>query len=123
MTETSHPHRLFHLVPDGSWSTPSSYEPASLATDGFVHCSFADQLVDSANRHYPDADELIAVEIDATALDVPLEIEDTMGHGEPFPHIYGAVPAAAITTTHDLERSAIEPHEWTWPRRRGGSTR
>ena len=55
---------LFHLVEAGGWPASGLYQPDSLASQGFVHLSYAEQVEDSANRFYADAAALDVVEID-----------------------------------------------------------
>jgi uncharacterized protein (DUF952 family) len=95
---------LFHLVPPQQWPSAGWYEPASLATEGFVHLSFADQVAGSANRHYADAGELVAVELDPAALTGEIRIEDSYGRGTAFPHVYAPVPVSAAVAVHPLAR-------------------
>ena len=88
---------LFHLVDPAAWAS-GDYQPDT--GDGFVHYSFADQVAATANRHYPDAVELAAVEIDPMLLDCEIRIE----HG--FPHGYGPLPADAAVQVHPVQREA-----------------
>jgi uncharacterized protein (DUF952 family)/lysophospholipase L1-like esterase len=97
---------LFHLVAPADWPAAGTYRPPSLAGEGFVHLSFADQVTGSANRHYPDAPELIVVEFDPEALDVEIRVEDSYGSGASFPHAYGPLPVSAAVATHSLARTA-----------------
>ncbi len=96
---------LFHLVDPGVWeSVVHEYRPESLALEGFVHCSFAGQVADAANRHYPDVPALVAVELDPTGLDAEVIVEDSYGSGTAFPHVYGPVPVAAAVAVHPMRR-------------------
>jgi uncharacterized protein (DUF952 family)/lysophospholipase L1-like esterase len=95
---------LFHLVAPGDWPATGWYAPPSLAAEGFVHLSFADQVAGSANRHYGDAAELAAVELDPAALPARIAVEDSYGGGTAFPHVYGPVPAGAAVAVHPLDR-------------------
>jgi uncharacterized protein (DUF952 family) len=74
-----------------------------LATEGFIHCSHADQVARSANRHYGDADELLAVCLDADRLGPALRVEPSQG-GELYPHIYGPIPPDAVAGVRPLCR-------------------
>ena len=95
---------VFHLVPPEQWPAAGWYRPASLATEGFVHLSFADQLLGSANRHFAGADALVAVELDPLAVGADIRIEDSYGSGAAFPHAYGALPVSAALKRHPLRR-------------------
>jgi len=97
---------VFHLVPPEQWPAAGWYRPASLAAEGFVHLSFADQLLGSANRHFADAETLVAVELDPVAVGAEIRTEDSYGSGTAFPHAYGAVPVSAAVQQHPLRRDA-----------------
>ena len=90
---------LFHLVDGPTWRAAvvtGEYRPASLADEGFVHFSFADQVAQTARRHYPDVPELLSLEVDPELLTAPVVVEDLTGSGEAFPHVYGIVPVRAV---------------------------
>lgn len=112
---------LFHLVEAQDWPPDGDYRPASLATEGFVHFSFAEQVAASANRHFAQAPELVAVEVDPEKLDVPIRVEDTYGSGTAHPHAYGAVPVAAAVAMHPLHRDTTG--RWVFSRAGDGRDR
>jgi uncharacterized protein (DUF952 family)/lysophospholipase L1-like esterase len=95
---------LYHIVAPDEWPRAGHYAPASLAGQGFVHFSFADQVDGVANALYADARELVVVELDPMALGVEIRIEDSYGAGVSFPHGYGPVPVAAARAVHPLTR-------------------
>lgn len=48
-------------------------------------------------RHFSGVDELLALRLDPDRLgDVHMVEEDTAGSGQAFPHVYGAIPVAAV---------------------------
>jgi uncharacterized protein (DUF952 family) len=63
--------------------------------DGFVHLSAADQLAETANRHFRGRDDLVLVAVDAEALGAALRYEPSRG-GALFPHLYGDLPLSAV---------------------------
>lgn len=69
----------------------------SLATEGFIHCSFPHQVRGVAAAFYADIEELVLLTIDPLLLDAEVRVEDTTGGGKDFPHIYGPLPVAAVT--------------------------
>lgn len=95
---------LHHVAIRDEWDavTDTSYRPAGLATEGFVHCSTAEQLPATLARHYPGRDDLVLLTLDVGALTSDLVWEDTSGRGEDFPHVYGPIPLAAIVGVEDL---------------------
>ncbi|SHH03169.1 Uncharacterized conserved protein, DUF952 family [Jatrophihabitans endophyticus] len=107
--------RLFHLVTPVAWAeavAAGSYAPSSLATEGFVHFSFADQVGGTANLLYRDVAELVVVEIDPERTGAELRVEDSYGTGTQFPHLYGPVPVAAAVAVHPIARD--EAGDWTF---------
>jgi uncharacterized protein (DUF952 family) len=114
--------RIFHIVAPDVWAaavTSGVYEPASIAAEGFVHFSLADQVAGTANLLYRDLSELIVIEVDPARVGAELVVEDSYGSGTEFPHIYGAIPADAAVATHPLERDA--GGDWTFTPAPGGA--
>jgi uncharacterized protein (DUF952 family) len=62
----------------------------SLEEEGFIHCSFADQVADTARRFYAGRDDVLLLTIDPDS--VPSEVKVEGG----FPHIYGPLPRDAV---------------------------
>jgi uncharacterized protein (DUF952 family) len=94
---------LFHLLLHEAWSrlgTATSYEPPSLATDGFIHLSTADQVLRTAERYFAGRTDLMVLAIDPSRLDAPLRYEEA--HGDLFPHLYGPLPVQAVVSAEPL---------------------
>jgi uncharacterized protein (DUF952 family) len=84
---------LFHIATPSEWATALSdgvLAPSSLAAEGFVHCSTADQLDDTIARHFGAADVLVLLRLRDGAVDDALRWEESRS-GEPFPHVYRAI--------------------------------
>lgn len=79
--------------------------PPSLGAEGFVHASFRDQVVGVADRFFAGRDDLVLVELDPAEAG-RIVVETPPGEADAFPHVYGAIPAAAIRAVHDLPRRA-----------------
>jgi uncharacterized protein (DUF952 family) len=111
---------IYHLIRAGSWNSTakSPYSAKSLVVEGFIHCSFSNQLARSANRYFADEPELFALEIDADRLSSPFVCEDG-GKGELFPHVYGPIDRGAIVAIRQLTRDASA--KWIWPNDEAGS--
>jgi uncharacterized protein (DUF952 family) len=121
MADSAAPASLFHIVDERSWRAARAsgwYRPASLSSEGFIHLSYAHQVLSSANRHYrdyPDPGDLIVVEFAAGQLGAPVVVEDLLHRGEAFPHAYGPICAAAQLTVHRLAKMAGSgPCVFTW---------
>jgi len=98
---------VYHLVTPAAWeqAPADDYRAASLATEGFIHCSYAGQVAGSANRFYAGADELLVLAIDPQRLSQALRAEPA-GSGELFPHIYGPINRSAVVAVRSLQRGA-----------------
>ncbi len=89
---------IYHIVLPDVWAEVkdrSFYESESLETEGFIHCSYADQLDDVLERYYSDAVEVVVLGIDANKLTSPL-VSEPSTNDEPYPHIYGPINSDAI---------------------------
>lgn len=88
----------YHLVPADVWAAadPSlPYAAASLATEGFIHCTDGmTEMVATANRHYhQDRRAFLVLTIDLEATGSPWRIEDEQAI---YPHVFGAIDLAAV---------------------------
>lgn len=64
--------------------------------DGFIHFSTAEQVKETATRHFAGADGLVLVAVDSDRLGSALRYEPSRG-GALFPHLYAPLdPAAAL---------------------------
>jgi uncharacterized protein (DUF952 family) len=78
------------------------YEPEAFAREGFIHCSYAHQVLPVANRIFRGRPDLVVLEIDPSALGCPLVEENLEGGTELFPHIYGRLKMGAVIRIHDF---------------------
>ena len=72
----------------------SAGAPVDLA-DGFIHFSTADQVAETARRHFAGATDLILAAFDAEALGPALLWEPSRG-GALFPHLYAPLRRADV---------------------------
>ena len=97
------PDALYHLASATEWAdyqVRGTIDPASIAAEGFVHCSYGRQVAGTVAKHFGDATDLLALEIDPAKLgDVELVDEDSYGSGQAFPHVYGPIAAAVVSGT------------------------
>ncbi len=98
---------IYHLVSRRFWEKDADqpYRADSLASEGFIHCSFAEQLAWVANGFYADASDLLLLHIDPDRLTGPVR-EEPCDTGEIFPHIYGPLNRDAVVKVQTLERGA-----------------
>jgi uncharacterized protein (DUF952 family) len=78
--------------------------PVDLA-DGYIHFSTPEQLRETAAKHFAGVADLVLVGVDADALGAALRFEPSRG-GALFPHLYGALPMAAVRSVTPLPLSA-----------------
>jgi uncharacterized protein (DUF952 family) len=96
---------LYHLVSRGEFEAATAagpYRPAAFEREGFVHCSYLRQLAAVANRIFTGRKDLVVLEIDPAQLDCRLVDENLEGGIERYPHVYGAIPVAAIRRVVDF---------------------
>jgi uncharacterized protein (DUF952 family) len=98
---------IYHITSRTSWldaKKNGAYTADSLATQGFIHCSKADQIVCVANTWYSGQRGLVLLEIDETRLKPEVRWEPgTDKADELFPHIYGPLNVDAVTHVHDFD--------------------
>lgn len=76
----------------------------TLEQEGFIHCSRPEQVEPTLRRFYDDVSEpLVLLTVDTSRLGTPVVDEEVPG-GEVFPHVYGPIPAAAVTAAVPLRR-------------------
>lgn len=99
---------VFHIVPESQWQAAVSagtYRPPSLAAEGFIHFSYADQVAATANRYYRDQDGLVVVAVDLTGVPGEVRVETSPATGESYPHLYDALPTSHALTVYPLRRN------------------
>jgi uncharacterized protein (DUF952 family) len=97
---------IFHIVTPERWegfSSHDSYVADSLTTEGFIHCSFENQLEGVIGRYYSNASELLILEIDSELLTSTL-VEEASTNGEIYPHIYGPINKDSIVNVREWKR-------------------
>lgn len=89
---------LYHITARSHWQQAQqagAYQADSLATEGFIHCSYADQVVWVANQFYRASEDLVLLQIDPAHLTAPWQ-DDEIETGAKFPHVYGAINVGAV---------------------------
>ena len=93
----SSPEPIFHITTASEWAVASeagSYAAPSLADEGFIHTSTAQQVPGTAARYYAEVDDLVLLQIDPDR--VAAEIRWEPSHDELYPHIYGRLEVSAV---------------------------
>ena len=104
---------IYKIVPSTLWrnaQASGTFEgaPVDLA-DGFIHFSTADQVQETARRHFAGQDDLLLIAIDGEALGEALVYETSRG-GALFPHLYGPLPLSAVLSEQPLALSPDGSH-------------
>ena len=97
---------IYHIVTPEIWEKfkdKHEYEAESLTTEGFIHCSYQNQLDEVLHRYYNDADEVLVLHINPHFLKADLFAEPSTAR-EIYPHIYGRINKSAIV---DIEERKI----------------
>jgi glutathione S-transferase len=113
--------RVFHVALPDDWAQAQrdgqytvSTRGRSLAEEGFIHCSFADQVEGIATRYYADLDELVLLTIDPAGLTSELVVEEPFpGAPQRYPHVYTPIPVTAVVATTEWHREPGQP--WVSP--------
>jgi uncharacterized protein (DUF952 family) len=71
--------------------------------DGLIHFSTAEQLRETAEKHFAAERAVILAIVDADALGEHLKWEISRG-GAQFPHLYASLPLKAVARTTRLSR-------------------
>ena len=69
--------------------------------DGYIHFSTAAQAPETAAKWFAGCEDLVLVAVEADALGPALRWEPSRG-GALFPHLYGALPLAAVAWARPL---------------------
>ena len=90
---------IYKICPEALWREAEKagrFEgaPVDLA-DGFIHFSTADQVAETAAKHFAGQSGLLLIAIDGQRLGDALKYEPSRG-GALFPHLYGALDLAAV---------------------------
>ena len=109
--------RLYHITSEREAreaAQTGKYTPAAFEREGFIHCSYAHQVLATLNRIFRGRTDLVVLEIDPELLGCKVVDENLEGGAELFPHIYGRLPMSAVVNVHALPTDAPEFRE---PRR------
>jgi uncharacterized protein (DUF952 family) len=77
--------------------------------DGFIHFSTADQVIETAQKHFFGQRDLVLLSVDAATLGDRLKWEPSRG-GALFPHLYGELSTTAVHHVDPLSLDAQGRH-------------
>lgn len=96
---------IYHITTAAAWEKSQlegAYIADSLATEGFIHCSTADQVAGVLDRYYKGQTGLVKLTIDKSKVTSPLIFELATSINEVFPHIHGPINLSAIINTESI---------------------
>ncbi len=67
----------------------------TLVEEGFIHCSYTDQVEGTLERFYGDLDDVVVLTLDPERLDAEV-IDEPAEDGTLFPHVYGPLTVGAV---------------------------
>lgn len=71
--------------------------------DGYIHLSTQAQLTETVDKHFAGQSDLWVAAVDLDAMGEAVKWEASRG-GQLFPHLYAALPLAAVFAYSPLER-------------------
>ena len=100
---------IYHLTFADDWDaaiTVGSYRISgrgmTLESEGFLHFSYLGQLAGVAQRFWRNPERaVVLLTVDPALLDDPVVAENT-GGAELFPHLYAALPVAAVVAVTEI---------------------
>lgn len=101
-----HRRMVYHILPQDDWlkaQSDGAYQPSSLAAEGFIHCSYIDQVLRSAHAYFKGHTDLVLLWIASEKVSAEIRDEDLAGEGMCFPHIYGPLNLDAVVHVADLD--------------------
>ena len=96
---------IYHITTGPEWQKAQEqghYESASLAEEGFIHCSEERQLSGVLERYYAGRAGLLKLSIETSKLTSPLYYDWSPSIEDTFPHIYGPVNLDAVIATEKI---------------------
>lgn len=91
--------RIYKILPRADWEAAraaGTFAGSAIdRADGFIHLSTADQVAETARRHFRGQADLLLLTVDSDAIGSRLKWEPSRG-GALFPHCYGELPISAV---------------------------
>lgn len=96
---------IYKITPEAPWreaERAGRFDGAPVdLRDGFIHFSTAEQVRETAARHFAGAEGLLLVSVDPAAFGTALRYEPSRG-GAFFPHLYAPLPMSAVRRVEPL---------------------
>lgn len=105
MSEPTENQIIYHMCREAEWRDAEAHGryvgSSQDVADGFIHFSTAQQVRESAAKHRSGQTGLLLLTVNASSLGPELKWESSRG-GALFPHLYGALPVAAVIRADPL---------------------
>jgi uncharacterized protein (DUF952 family) len=95
---------IYHVTTKEAWTRAQEkgfYTAPSLETEGFIHCSKAEQVAGVLQRYFAGKQDLAKLTIDTDKLTSPLQYDLSPSVNEEFPHVYGPINLNAVTVLEE----------------------
>lgn len=106
---------IYKILPAATWSEANEiglFRGSVIdLSDGFIHFSGADQVVETAAKHFAGQRDLLLLYVDVKSLGDGLKWETSRG-GALFPHLYGAMALTAVTRVEPLPLGPNGAHKF-----------
>ncbi len=96
---------IYHITTKEEWiiaQVNDYYETPSLAMEGFIHCSTANQVQDVLERYFAGKTNLVKLVIATDLLSNELKCELAPSVNEEFPHVFGTLNLDAVVEVVEL---------------------
>ena len=98
---------ILHITGREAWSRAAgAYRTEMLPTEGFIHCSTTEQVIQVANTRFRGQRGLVLLSIDTNKVRAAIRYENLEGGQQLFPHIYGEINADAVVSVTAFEPGA-----------------
>jgi len=96
---------IYHITTHKEWNEAmktGQLVAASLALEGFIHCSTKEQVDGVLNRYFKGKTDLVKLTIDADNLTNRLQYDLAPSIGQEFPHVYGSINLSAVMIVEEI---------------------
>lgn len=104
---------VYKICPEELWRAASAtglFAGAGIDIEhGFIHFSTAEQVAETAAKHFAGQRDLVLVAVDTDQLGDALRCEPSRG-GALFPHLYGPLDTAAVLWARRIDTGANGDH-------------
>jgi uncharacterized protein (DUF952 family) len=100
---------ILHATSRAAWEqgrAAGTYTAPSLADEGFIHCSTADQMTQVAEFNLRGQTGLVLLCIDEVRVSADVRYEGYRDDGPQFPHVYGPLNLDAVVEVLDFPPGA-----------------